>query len=485
MAGPAPASANPFNLPAAFVPQPAGDEDASTSAFAAHVVAARGYAAALAAFLRDHGWLLEAHPVQLLTQQPLQRLPAAWRAELAASDPHAWLAEPAAGAQPGSLCEWFAHAAALAMPREPPAGGSEALVFGKDASLQPQRKGAGLEALHTSAKKAHELSRFASFLAALAARCGCRHIVDAGAGAGRLGGALCARFGLSVTGLERDEAAVQRAARRRAWLDADAARRGALAPDAPGCVTLHADVDAVPLPPGGRTVLTGLHACGELTVDVLRQFAAAPESFAAVAVAGCCYQHATSFPASAAVTDACGSAEAAAVLLPRRAREAAAQSATAAFLGRQPAPRRAELRKRALARALLELLRTERSTSSTSGGLDGADDSAELSGKHPFDPKVPFSSYAATALGCAWSDDADAAALDARFAAVVAKEDGNLAALTALRCAAGGVAEALLVLDRALLLAEAAGDDVALGVTPLFDPALSPRNLVVWARRLR
>ena len=479
MAGAAPASANPFNLPAAFLAPPAGDEDAA-AAFAAHVVAARAYAAALAAFLRDHGWLLEAHPVQLLTERPLQRLPASWRAELAASDTHAWLAAPpAACAQPGSLAAWFAAAAALAMPREPPAEGCEALVFGKNASLQPQRKGSGLEALHTSAKKAHELSRFASFLAALSARCGCRHVVDAGAGAGRLGGALSARFGLSVTGLERDEAAVQRAARRRAWLDADAARRGTSVSDASGCVTLHADVDAVPLPPGGRAVLTGLHACGELTVDVLRQFAAAPDSFAAVAVAGCCYQHATSFPVSAAVADACGSATAAAALLPRRAREAAAQSATAAFLGRQPAPRRAELRRRALARALLELLRAER------GGLDTADDDAEPSGKHPFDPKVPFSAYAAAALGCAWSDDADAAALDARFAAVVKAEDGNLAALTALRCAAGAVAEALLVLDRAMLLAEAAGDEVALGVTPLFDPALSPRNLVVWARRLR
>ena len=467
---------NPFNLPAAFTAQEGSSCDSS---FAAHVASARAYASALVAFLREHGWLLDAHPVQLLTRRPLRRLPPAWLDELNAADAAAWLAPPpGAPPQPGSLAAWFAHAAALAMPREPVREGCAPLWQG----VATAAKGCvRLEELHTSAKKAHELSRFAACIAALAQRCGCGRVVDAGAGCGRLGGALASRYALRVTGLERDADAVQRAARRRAWLDADAQRRGvdANADDA-ACVTLQADVDAdcVALPPGERAVLTGLHACGELTVDVLRLFCSQAERYAAVAVAGCCYQHASSFPVSAACAAAAGSAADAAALLPRRAREAAAQSAGAEFLCRQPPPRRAALRKRALARALLELLHAERCEAS---------DAAELSGKHPYDLKTPFSAYAAAALaipgGCS---AADAAALDARYAAVVAEEDAGLAALTAMRCAAGAVAEALLVLDRALLLAETLpADDVAMGVTPLFDPGVSPRNLVVWARRLR
>jgi hypothetical protein len=259
--------------------------------------------------------------------------------------------------------------------------------------------------------------------------------------------------------------------------------------DDAACVTLQADVDAdcVALPPGERAVLTGLHACGELTVDVLRLFCSQAERYAAVAVAGCCYQHASSFPVSAACAAAAGCAADAAALLPRRAREAAAQSATAAFLCRQPPQRRAALRKRALARALLELLHAERRGGSDASHAE-SDAAAELGGKHPYDLKTPFSAYAAAALAVpdGWSA-AEAAALDARFVAVVAEEDAALAALTAMRCAAGAVAEALLVLDRALMLAEAlpARDDVAMGVAPLFDPGVSPRNLVIWAHRLR
>ena len=473
-----PAAFNPFNLPAAFAPE--------GSSFEANVAAACAYASALVAFLREHGWVLEAHPVQLLTRRPLRRLPPAWLDELNAADAAAWLAPPPGAApQPGSLAAWFARAAALAMPREAVHEGCAPLWQGVGEGVAKAPKACvRLEELHTSAKKAHELSRFAACVAALAQRSGCGRVVDAGAGCGRLGGALAARYALRVTGLERDADAVQRAARRRAWLDADAQRRGADAnTDDAGCVTLQADVDAraadcVALPPGERAVLTGLHACGELTVDVLRLFCSQPDTYAAVAVAGCCYQHASSFPVSAACAAAAGSAADAAALLPRRAREAAAQSAGADFLCRQPPPRRAALRKRALARALLELLHAERCEAS---------DAAELSGKHPYDLKTPFSAYAAAALaipgGCS---AADAAALDARYAAVVAEEDAGLAALTAMRCAAGAVAEALLVLDRALLLAETLpADDVAMGVTPLFDPGVSPRNLVVWARRLR
>jgi hypothetical protein len=81
--------------------------------------------------------------------------------------------------------------------------------------------------------------------------------------------------------------------------------------------------------------------------------------------------------------------------------------------------------------------------------------------------------------------------LDARFAAVLAAEDGALAGFTAARAAAGAVAEALLVTDRALFLAETlCAEQIRdkqppiVAVLPLFDAAVSPRSIALFAQRV-
>lgn len=444
---------NPFNLPPAFLPPTIGGP-AGWPAFLAHQHAASVYAAACLRFLEQGYGLLEAHPSQFLVHAPLARLPPAWEADIRAAapgEPLQWLLPQACPPPPGSLRAWFATATTLALPRT---------AVSLTVKQAPRR-----EASFTCLKKAHELERFAAAAADAAASCGCRKVVDAGAGSGRLGGLLAAAYGLSVVGVERDGDAVARAARRRAWAD-----RSQPAAD---CVVNQGVLDAS-CHPDEPQMLVGLHACGELTSEALRAFASTPQ-YRSLLIVGCCYQHCddAALPLSAAVRTLEGTPLTG--ILPRCAREAAAQSVSAAFLSSQPHTKRATMRMRTLARALLELLHVER-------GIEvGA-------GKHPYDHArfSSFAQYAALTLGPFAATDA--VALDARFAAVLATEDCALAGFTAARCAAGAVAEALLITDRALFLAETLCAEHAslppeVAVLPLFDDAVSPRSIALFARR--
>ena len=104
---------NPFNLPPSFVPALAGDTgDSATQSstrqqqqhndagrvhaqscrccgFYSHApcsqtraIAARRYIAAATTLLSTYRYILETHPVEFLTQRPMDRLPPAWLAEL-------------------------------------------------------------------------------------------------------------------------------------------------------------------------------------------------------------------------------------------------------------------------------------------------------------------------------------------------------------------------------------------------------------------
>jgi hypothetical protein len=73
-------ASNPFNLPRDFLPAPpcaALRVDQSQ-----HNAAARRYIAAASSLLSSYRYILETHPVEFLTQRPMDRLPTAWLAEL-------------------------------------------------------------------------------------------------------------------------------------------------------------------------------------------------------------------------------------------------------------------------------------------------------------------------------------------------------------------------------------------------------------------
>jgi hypothetical protein len=73
-------ASNPFNLPPEFVPPAplSGLRVDQTQ----HTAAARRYIAAASSLLSSYRYILETHPVEFLTQRPMDRLPAAWLAEL-------------------------------------------------------------------------------------------------------------------------------------------------------------------------------------------------------------------------------------------------------------------------------------------------------------------------------------------------------------------------------------------------------------------
>lgn len=200
-----------------------------------------------------------------------------------------------------------------------------------------------------SAKKAHEVRRLACLvdaLAELAPRGGREgvHVVDVGAGKGYLGSYLSLAAGMRVTSVDGRDANVCGAARRHAlvaralgrapqhggarhdvrlaWLDRSSAELAAgrgTAREGDGDTTeaaparaaadrrraAAAPAEAPAAAETGAIILTGLHACGDLTPTLLHSFVCSPRAHA-LAVVGCCLQlmgETGGFPLSAHVAD--------------------------------------------------------------------------------------------------------------------------------------------------------------------------------------
>jgi hypothetical protein len=451
-----------------------GDQTSSKS-LDEKLAAAVFYASKLVEFLsqsnelivEDNIALLSAHPAEFLSRREalgkgtLELMQSAAEVE---PDPLNWLLRSPEGLRSemwngDRAAEWFAKARELGMPR-----------LSVPDTVTPRPK---LEPTSGSKKKTHEIELFASLIARIASQTNCGTIVDAGSGLGRLGRQL-SQYGLKVIGVERDPAVVQRAGNS----ELSTVSLGNL--NTEGLLQL-----AESTPATSGMILVGLHACGELSSDLFRTFASPNSPYSAVVVAGCCYQHAETFPLSTTVEDGLFSLDLdPRTFLPKRARETAAQSASPEYLSTQSGEARKGIREKALARALLDQVHYE----FHAAGLD-CKACVELSvesglpGKHPFDPLQSFSSYAAKALGpdvVKLRTD-----LDLRFTDTLAKESTLFATFSAMRHALGAVAESLIVLDRAAFVAEQVKDLEELRVVPLFDSGVSPRNLVVWATRKR
>ncbi|KAI9021811.1 hypothetical protein DFJ74DRAFT_768427 [Hyaloraphidium curvatum] len=197
---------NPFNLPPAFFPEPGSD--GAVPSFGDHLAAARRYASSLAAFTAevvplDNAALLAAHPADFLMygrdeawKGALGVMKAAGRERDDASDLLAGTDDmPAMSAELETLSSWFSRARELAMPRIP--AETTTVSTWDDPSNRP-------DPLYTSRKKSHELDLLVDRIGSVAAKSQLGKVVDAGAGAGRLGTVLTARFGLDVVGIERN-----------------------------------------------------------------------------------------------------------------------------------------------------------------------------------------------------------------------------------------------------------------------------------------
>ncbi|XP_015683065.1 protein RRNAD1 [Protobothrops mucrosquamatus] len=317
-------------------------------------------AASLVRVLDLYRPLTDAYVIEFFAEDLWGRLPRSWQAALGRLSPPEVAAlllrrgEPARRRPvwPLSLLAFRATAHALAFPRRPAAAAAA-----REPPLPPRfRK-------HLRPKKQHEVRRLAQVVQRLSERTGCRRVVDVGAGQGHLSRFLAFGLQLSVTAVEGDPQLVAQAAKfdRALALELSKEQARRQAPDGAsvqgpkhvvGWVSphsswpefvelLHSDEaegkaaagdgsprgaalghhPTVPCElretearkggadcgedgpdsreqkspprlqaqhPQGTLLLTGLHACGDLSATLLRLFVACPHIVGITSVA-CCY----------------------------------------------------------------------------------------------------------------------------------------------------------------------------------------------------
>ncbi|NXC29868.1 RRNAD protein, partial [Campylorhamphus procurvoides] len=441
------------------------------------------------------------------------QLPPAWQPALASATPQQLAGLLGGHGGPGaawplSLLAFAAAARALAFPRGRPGG-----------SPRPPCQSPHLHALlrrHVKPKKQHEIRRLGKLLQRLSQATGCERVVDVGAGQGHLSRFLSFGLGLSVTAVESDGRLAGLAERfdrellRELEKTKGAGHRGhprrclnpprrrppcLLTPRAPRHVPGRLDPTApwgeLLLPPdppgpgpaaqnplggpegsedGGRVLVTGLHACGDLSPALLRHFARSP-AVAAVASVGCCYMKVSTapqppgspqpgYPLSASVAALPGHQ------LSYRAREAACH-ALEEYEGRLRGGS-AHLRAHCY-RAALESLICNAHPGKRHLGVQTGRKAHTLS----------FPQYARLGLPHAGLDPARVP-LDSGAVEAMLEQQHKVVAFCTLGQLLAPVVETLVLLDRLLYLRER-GFHCAL--VPLFNPRFSPRNLVLVAAR--
>ncbi|NXT43600.1 RRNAD protein, partial [Pelecanoides urinatrix] len=220
---------------------------------------------------------------------------------------------------------------------------------------------------------------------------------------------------------------------------------------------------------GQRVLVTGLHACGDLSPALLRHFARSP-AVAAVASVACCYMKLSTppepldslpgYPLSAWVASLPGHE------LSYRAREAACH-ALEEYAGRLDGESGC-LRAHCY-RAVLETLIRAADPGKKHPGVQTVKKAHALS----------FSQYARLGLPRVGLDPATVP-LDSVAVGAMLEEQHKVVAFFSLTLLLAPLVETLILLDRLLYLREQ-GFQCAL--VPLFDPRFSPRNLVLVAAR--
>ncbi|XP_041098944.1 protein RRNAD1 isoform X2 [Polyodon spathula] len=306
-------------------------------------------AAKLCCFLSLYKPIIDSHIIEFFSDSLWETLPPGWQEALCElSGPQ--LADLLLDSAPGggrsypsvwplSLLSFKASARALAFPRTPRGRAAQEMGSGEQAEFwENSRRSSALKHAfrkHVKPKKQHEVRQLGALVKRMCDLTSCRNVVDVGSGQGHLTRFLSLGLGLSVTGVEANPALVSMAAkfdRELRSVDlkerARAAAKVGVAPDGPcdplprhvaGWVNPRASweefVTLLQQPMGisdsrdGRPesrgtksqegfVLTGLHACGDLSATLLRHFAHCPQAVGITSVA-CCYMNLTTLSSPA------------------------------------------------------------------------------------------------------------------------------------------------------------------------------------------
>eukprot|EP01065_Artemidia_motanka_P052921 TRINITY_DN9680_c1_g1_i1.p1 TRINITY_DN9680_c1_g1~~TRINITY_DN9680_c1_g1_i1.p1 ORF type:complete len:465 (+),score=137.17 TRINITY_DN9680_c1_g1_i1:59-1453(+) len=427
-------------------------------------------AEALGAFLSQHGWMADCWALDFFADDVWSRVPAEWRDYLAALSDEQIAGAALAGSPvfraagcPESLRAFAVSADAAAFPRSPSEAAGAELPTASD--VWRGVKG----------KKRHELPRVLSSLLSVCSGAGGRPcVVDVGCGKGHLTRAVAHLGGVDAVGVDSGasldggfqgvgtDAARAAAGRCRAERTA---RIGFVdrCIEAGDTSALLSDVGRA-LGPGAaadRYVLCGLHACGSLSVSVLRSFVASRRVAGVVSV-GCCYHRVSEdgYPLSRAVQEL-------GVRLSAHARDVAGHAAEARARDEAAAPDSA---RRQCWRAVLELHLRERGVCrAAAGSVRGA-------------ASMTFDQWCGRALQQLGMEAPAGVVFSARYERELERWR-ELRCFMSLRAHVAKCIESLVVADRALWLREAVPDLAGLSVVTLFDPLVSPRNLAIVATR--
>ncbi|KAG5392414.1 hypothetical protein IGI04_022377 [Brassica rapa subsp. trilocularis] len=348
-------------------------------------------------------------------------------------------------------------------------------------------------------KKKHEVEVLSSVVSSVVNSVGESTVVDVGSGQGYLAQVLSFQYKHSVVAIDSSShhgnVSDARAARigkhfasqmRKSGLNLFSVSSGNKCPDAPTTITCRVlstemlksltnvppednglDLDAGALNEGPKRscslVLAGLHACGDLSVTMLRTFMECEEVKAVVSI-GCCYNllsekasedscYKCGFPMSAGLKSLGFS-------LGKNARDLACQSAERwSSLGEDAGLQNFELH--SFHTDVNKSMRHPSSNPNSYSSFEKFCLSAfsRLNLEHPQDLD----------LTATWNE-ADA------FTELIGP-------YWSIRAALGPVLETLILLDRLMFLQEQ-GDSLEVSMLPIFDPTISPRNVAVIAKRL-
>ncbi|XP_053225977.1 methyltransferase-like protein 25B isoform X2 [Podarcis raffonei] len=442
---------------------------------------------------------------------------------------------------PLSLLAFKASADTLAFPRRASGWASKSKEAGRPEEFREnQCQSSRLPPLfrkHVKPKKQHEIRRLGQMVKRLSELTGCRQVVDVGAGQGHLSRFLAFGLGLSVTAIEGDPRLVTQAAKFDQELvqalRKEGAKQGGQGPNGislkgprhvagwvdPGApwtefwqLLQHpeveergpavdggslgtADVDPggedLPGPPGrgassapachtprGRQLLlTGLHACGDLSVALLRHFARCPQVAGITSVA-CCYMKLTT--AEAPVPPGPGPPPCPAEPgYPLSAWVSALPGHRLSYKAREGACHALEDYARRL-NGQSAALRTHCFRAALETVIRAADPAKKRLGVQTIAKahQLTFGEYARLGLERVGLDPH--ARLEPGPLQALLAQEGKVVAFFSLALLLAPLVETLLLLDRMIFLQE---EGFHCQLLPLFDPAFSPRNLVLVAAK--
>uniref|UniRef100_A0A1J3G6B4 Protein RRNAD1 n=1 Tax=Noccaea caerulescens TaxID=107243 RepID=A0A1J3G6B4_NOCCA len=498
-------------------------------------------------FLKPFAFLINAHVVNFFRDKQWEAVDQDWMSCLKDEKPENILLIPSGGVQdhwPASLKEFVHTLRSLSFPREQ----AELQTILGDVDMAPLST---VLSQGMNLKKKHEVEVLSSVVSSVVNSVGAPTVVDVGAGQGYLAQVLSFQYKHSVVAIDSSshhgKVTDARATRIRKHFAAQMRKSGSgnNCPDAPMTITCRVlstemlkgltnvhlekndlDLNASALSNGPRRsqsstdanrpcslVLAGLHACGDLSVTMLRTFMECKEVKAVVSI-GCCY-NLLSEKSSENSCSHCGfpmsiGLKSLDFQLGKNARDLGCQSAArwsslgedaglqnfelhsfrAAFqmvlskhypevlatspsIGRQgKAFRRQQQRKSLETPAIVDAIRKEtdekKPTRQTS-----------LNSDDTFSSFKNFCLLAFSRLNLEPPQDLD---LSATWNEADAFTE-LIGPYWSIRAALGPVLETLILLDRLMFLQEQ-GDSIKAVMVPIFDPTISPRNVAIIAKRL-